>query len=162
MSDTEDTLVPRIVAFIERIGIAISADTIDTKTFLPGLDVRHGALVYDIDKLKYPGDLLHEAGHIALTDPADRNTHEDVSEDPAQEIAAIPWSYAAALEIGIDPAIVFHPKGYKGQSRDILAAFAAGNYFGVPLLQWYGLTAEPKNAEATGVPAFPKMTRWLR
>jgi len=160
--DTEDSLVPRIVAFIESIGIAIKAEKIVEKTFLPGLLVRHGTLVYDIDKLKYPGDLLHEAGHIALTDPADRHAHEEVSEDPAQEIAAIPWSYAAALEAGIDPAFVFHHSGYKGQSQSILTDFAAGKYFGVPLLQWYGMTAEPKNAEATGMPAFPKMTRWLR
>ena len=158
----DDPLVPRIVAFIESIGIEIRAEKIEKKTFLPGLEVHKGVLVYDIEKLKYPGDLLHEAGHIALTDPADRHAHEDVSEDPAQEIAAIPWSYAAALEVGIDPAIVFHPSGYKGQSQSILTDFAAGKYFGVPLLQWYGMTAEPKNAEATGMPAFPKMKRWLR
>ena len=33
---------------------------------------------------------------------------------------AIAWSYAAALEIGIPPEIVFHPDGYRGASESML------------------------------------------
>src|SRR5262249_47941140 len=29
-------------------------------TFLPGLDIRHGAILLDEARLSYPGDILHE------------------------------------------------------------------------------------------------------
>ncbi|MES2818302.1 MAG: hypothetical protein V4812_04865 [Pseudomonadota bacterium] len=42
------------------------------------------------------------------------------------------------------------------------ALFSAGRFFGVPLLQWAGMTHEPKQAEAAGVEPFPAMRIWLR
>ena len=52
----------------------------------------------------------------------------------------IAWTYAACLEIGIDPRIVFHPDGYKVGSESILENFGEGRFFGVPMLQYVGLT----------------------
>jgi hypothetical protein len=69
------------------------------------------------------------------------------------EKAAVPWSYAAALAIGIDPALVFHAGGYRGKSEGLLRTFGFGVYPGLPLLVEAGLTT----AEA-----FPAMERWLR
>ena len=158
----ENPLIATIVAFLDRIGIPVIIEPVEPGSLLPGVTVRHGALVFDPDNLPHPGDLLHEAGHIAVTDPAVRGTIEGVSDSPGEELAAICWSYAAALELGIDPAVVFHPKGYKGGSTSILANFAKGTYFGVPLLDYYGMTAEAKRAEAKGMAPYPKMTRWLR
>ena len=49
-----------------------------------------------------------------------------------------------------------------GGAAGLLAAFRRGDGIGVPMLQFYGMTAEPHQAEALGLPRFPKMQRWLR
>ena len=136
------------------------AATLDEPTFLPGLSIEAGALLID-EALKYPGDILHEAGHIAVTDPAGLG-QAAVSADPGEEMAAIAWSYAAARKLDLDPAILFHSDGYKGGASALHENFNAGRYIGVPLLQWFGMTVEPKNAAERGVAPFPHMLRWVR
>lgn len=155
-----ETLIAQISAFLDRIGIATVAEPV-RDSFLPGLTVRGGAIVYDPD-IPYPGDLLHEAGHIAVTDPALRPALDTVSDDQAEAMAAMSWSYAAALEIGIDPGIVFHDSGYRGASSNLRDAFETSWGLGTPMLQYYGMTALPKDAARIGLPAYPKMARWLR
>lgn len=161
---SDDPNIAKITAFLDTIGIPVIAGPIEGETLLPGLTVRAGALLFDPDLLAWPGDLLHEAGHIAVTDPAVRGELDDVDADPGQEMASIAWSYAAALEIGIDPAIIFHEGGYRqvGGGAAILRNFNSGQYIGAPMLQWYGMTAEPHQAENFGMPAYPVMTHWLR
>jgi len=82
-----------ILAFLERIGIPVVIEPIVGDTFLPAMTVRGGALVIDPARLTWPGDLLHEAGHIAVTDPALRPTLNAVSDSPAEEMSAIAWSW---------------------------------------------------------------------
>ena len=157
----DDHIIPRITAFLAEIGIPVHVEPVPKGSFLPGALVRDGALVYD-PALPYPGDLLHEAAHIAVSDPAIRPTLGEVEDSPAEEMAALAWSYAAAKAIGLDPAVVFHPFGYKGQAARILASFEAGGGIGVPMLQLWGMTAEPHQAAARGIAPFPAMARWLR
>ena len=80
-------------------------------------------------------------------------------------MAAIAWSYAAALHLKIDPAIVFHDEGYGGKpgdlSNNLAENFATGHYVGVPLLALYGLSCEPHRAQ-DGMLPYPHMRRWLR
>jgi hypothetical protein len=159
---SESPLVATIVAFLDRIGIPVTIEPVAEGSFLPGVTVRYGTLIFDPANLPHPGDLLHEAGHIALTDPEVRGKIAEVSESGGEEMGAIAWSYAAALELGIDPAVVFHEEGYQGGSENILRNFGAGQYFGVSLLDYYGMTAEAKWAEAKGIEPYPKMARWLR
>lgn len=151
-----------ITAFLDRIGIRVIVESVPEGSFLPGATVRGGALVFDPARMPYPGDLLHEAGHIAVTDPAIRDTLDAIPSDPAEEMATIAWSYAAALEAGVDPAIVFHEHGYKGGAADILASFQNGTGPGVAMLAWFGMSAEPHRAAEQGVAPYPAMTRWLR
>src|SRR5262245_22065448 len=106
-----DPLVDKLAAFVRGVGIEVRAAALGD-TFLAGLEIRNGALLIDEQRLTYPGDILHEAGHIAVSDPATRKT-APVSTDPGEEMAASAWSYAAARKLGIDPAIVFHD-GFKG------------------------------------------------
>ena len=146
-----------IVDFIRGAGIAIETAMLPEDGFLPAIAVRDGRLVYDADRLQYPGDLLHEAGHIAVTDPALRSTVSDVGDDPGDEMAAIAWSYAAVLAIGIDPHIVFHDHGYRGEGRNIAENFAQGRYFGVPMLRYYGLARFPHDEGEQ----YPGMIKWL-
>ena len=153
-----DPLVEKLAAFVRGVGIAVHTAELGD-TFLPGLEIRGGALLIDEARLTYPGDILHEAGHIAVSDPATRNT-APVSTDPGEEMAASAWSYAAARKIGIDPAIVFHD-AFKGDGPNMVENFNAGRYVGVPMLHWYGMSVEPRQA-AADVEPYPHMLRWVR
>ncbi len=156
-----DPLTERLATFVRSIGIEVRAATLPAGTFLPGLDIRDGALLVDEARLAHPGDILHEAGHLAVADPAERNAPH-LSPSPGDEMTAIAWSYAALRRLDLDPAIVFHPEGYKGASDSIIENFTAGRYFGVPLLQLYVMSCEPRLAAEKGVAPFPAMLRWLR
>jgi hypothetical protein len=155
-----DPLVTKLVDFVRSVGIDVRPTALGDGTFLPGLDIRDGALLVDENRLAYPGDILHEAGHIAVTDPAVRNAPL-LTPDPGDEMATLAWSYAAALHLRLDPAVVFHPDGYKGGSSALLENFAAGRYVGVSLLHAYDMTFEPRLAPAGSAP-YPHMSRWLR
>jgi hypothetical protein len=156
-----DPLTERLSAFVRGIGIDVRAATLEEKTFLPGLEINHGALLVDETRLSHPGDILHEAGHLAVTDPAERDA-PTLSPGPGDELTAIAWSYAALRHLDLDPAVVFHPEGYKGGASSIIENFTAGHYFGVPLLQLYGMSCEPHQAAAKGLAPYPHMLRWLR
>ena len=156
-----DPLIARLADFVRGIGIDVRAAALPEPTFLPGLAIRGGALLIDEERLSYPGDILHEAGHIAVSDSAVRS-QPDLKPSDGEEIATLAWSYAAALHLGIAPEIVFHPDGYKGGASALLENFAAGRYLGVPLLQYFGMSVEPRHAAARGVEPYPHMLRWLR
>lgn len=126
------------------------------------MTVRRGALLVDPARLEWPGDLLHEAGHIAVTNPAARASLDEVASDPAEEMAAIAWSYAAAVKIDLDPRIVFHDMGYRGGGAYLADAFLTTGPPGLPMLQWYGMTLDARAAKQQNQPAFPHMLRWLR
>jgi len=156
----------RIVAFLADIGIPVSVEPVDGPTFLSGIAIRGGGLACDPARLGWAGDLLHEAGHIAVTDPAARSALAVVADDPAEEMAAIAWSYAAAVAIGLDPRVVFHAGGYGGNgdpgaSDWLAAAFADGTGPGVPMLACWGMTSAA-NGATSDAPAFPQLGRWLR
>jgi hypothetical protein len=157
-----DPLTARIAAFIAEIGLPIEAAALTSPTLLPGVTVAHGALLVDEARLAHPGDLLHEAGHLAVCDPAARASLDDVSEDGGEEMAAIAWSYAAARHLGIDPTVVFHPAGYRGGAQALLEAFDGGGGPGQPLLEWFGMTLGAKAAAAAVGQPYPHMLRWLR
>jgi hypothetical protein len=152
MAGSDDEAKDRIAGFLARVAIPLTLEPAGDG-LLPGLNVRNGGIVADPARLSYPGDLLHEAGHIAVTDPALRPTLCEVSGDPGEEMAAIAWSWAAAAELGLDPQIVFHADGYRGGSATIIEAFSSRRWFGVPLLAFWGMTEEA---------LFPRMIRWLR
>ena len=149
-----DPLTEKIAAFVRGVGIEVRAETLDGETFLPGLDIRGGALLIDEERLRYPGDILHEAGHIAVAAPSQR-TEQRLAPDGGDENAAIAWSYAAARHLGIDP----------GWSKAFIENFDAGRYVGVPLLQAYDMTVEPPRRGREipdGTEPFPHMLRWVR
>jgi hypothetical protein len=81
--------------------------------------------------------------------------------DAGAEMAAIAWSYAAALHIGLPPEVVFHPNGYRAGASSILENFSQRRFFGVPLLQCYGLTTDP-SGKFPGETMYPNMSAWLR
>ncbi|MDR3527799.1 MAG: hypothetical protein P4L57_11005 [Rhizomicrobium sp.] len=161
--DFHDPLVKRMASFLREIGLAIEPGAVPGPSFLPGIAVRHGALVIDEEHLSYPGDVLHEAGHLAVVPPLRRVAlHENVGNDGAEEMMAIAWSYAAALHLGIEPEIVFHEAGYRGGASSLRENFQEGRYLALPMLQWVGMAFDPKRSQQENVAPYPHMIRWLR
>lgn len=156
-----DPLVIELVTFVRSIGIEVHACAIDWASRFPGLDIREGAVLVDESQLIHPGNILHEAGHIAVHDPA-RRSHPKFSPSKGEELSALAWSYAAAVHLGLSAEVVFYPGSYAGWAPALIENFSEGRYIGVPLLQRYGMAVEPRLATERGVEPYPHMLRWLR
>lgn len=146
-----------ILAFLGEIGIATLACALPDETFLPGMTIVDGTLCYDPTRPGWVGDLLHEAGHIAVGDPATRAARTAVADDPAEEMAAICWSYAAAVALGLPVTTLFHD-GYRHAPDYLIDAFTRGHVIGLPMLRYWGLA---RRAEEPGAP-YPALRTWLR
>jgi hypothetical protein len=157
-----DPTATLIVDWLQKISLSVRLAPLGEDTFLPGVTLEPGGLVVDPDHLLHPGDLLHEAGHLATMLSEQRaSTGSNAGSDMGDEIAAQTWSYAAAIHLGLSPEIVFHPAGYRGAAQSLIQIYRDGNA-GVPLLQWMGLTLDRTQAAAMSVPPYPHMVRWLR
>lgn len=162
-----DEMVSTILAFFDEIGITYSYDRVSAESFLPGIEVRQGGLVIDRESLQHPGDLLHEAGHLAVAPPVLRPSLNGEVVIPGTdanvlELIAMLWSYAACLHLKIEPATVFHEGGYHGRSKSILANFEIGVFLGVHELEAVGMTLSPADAARRDRKPFPFMQKWLR
>ena len=151
-------LIEKMTNFLNERGIPTRFQPLESECFLAGLEIDQGTLLIDSEKLKWPGDILHEAAHIALNPPSRRVTISGKLEvSPADEMAALAWSYAAAVALEIDPHIVFHEGGYKNGGAQLVTQFAdvatgrSPVAPGVPMLQWYRMCQK-----------FPIMQSWLR
>jgi hypothetical protein len=152
MCTFSNPVTSQIVEFLGAIGIPVVAAQV-SGAVLPGIRIEKGSLVVDETQLVWPGDLLHEAAHLAMVPAALRETlAEDAGNDGGEELGAIAWSWAAISHLGLDAEIVFHSGGYRGGSRSIIENFREGHYIGVPFLRWIGLTGEN----------YPAMIQWLR
>jgi hypothetical protein len=165
--DAEGTLSPRtrtIIEFLDGIGIPVQLGTVTGPTAVPGITIDAGGLVLDPTADHHDGDLLHEAGHLALLPPSVRATASgmlDAEFGAGYEVGAICWSVAAAGHLGLALEDVFHADGYRGASDWLTETYGAGTSPGLPLLQWAGLAWEPGRAPA-GAEAFPHMRQWVR
>ena len=157
----DDPLTQQLVTFVESIGIKVKACDLPHDTFLPGLDIRHGTLCIDAARLAYPGDILHEAGHIAVADDRCRQQPR-FKPTKTEEMAAMAWSFAALTHLGLPADTVFHGDGYQGGGQNLTDAFAQGNGPGVPILGWLGMTTDHNSPGASAKRCFPEMDRWLR
>ncbi|WP_158826617.1 aspartyl/asparaginyl beta-hydroxylase domain-containing protein [Mucilaginibacter lacusdianchii] len=159
------TIKNQILNFLTEVGLPYRLEQIEEESFLPGLKLANGTLLIDDNKLLYPGDILHEAGHLACAPPNERmkmnGALENNDQNNAGELMAIAWSYAACVHIGIDPHVVFHENGYKSGGSSIVNNFSQGHYFGVPMLQYYGLAFDETQAKIHGVEPFPHMLQWI-
>lgn len=155
----------KALQFLNEIGVETSYQNIDDKDgFLPGFLIKQGKIIIDKSKVKFHGDILHEAAHIAVT-PANERAYlngKNIGERKdaaAEEMMAIAWTYAACIYLAIDPIFVFHENGYKGGGAAIVADFKKGNYFGVPVLEWQGMTVTVSEKNQL---IFPAMIKWMR
>jgi hypothetical protein len=177
------TDLDKIMVFLGDLGFTFQR-TIKPRgaTFIPGIYTEAMTLHIDVTQLT-PGDILHEAGHVAIAPSMFRrhmvgnfdtlqpitseycDTHPLIVDDSGAEDSihrallqcgeaeAIAWSYAAALAADIAPQSVFHPNGYDGQSESLLIMLQHKAHFGV-----HGLAA----AKMTSRQIYPAMLRWLQ
>jgi hypothetical protein len=155
-----EEVIARCYSFIRSIGIEIEERVLDGKTFVPGITIDAGRVIVDRDKMKYPGDLLHEAGHIALLLPeARRHMNGDATggnkENEGYELGVLVWSYFAAKKAGVPLKAVFHPDGYKGDSDWLVENFTNKKYIGLPLLEWMKIARRAPDGSV-------EVTSWLR
>lgn len=163
----EQPELKKILHFLKTIAIEVIEKDLTEATFLPGLSLGPNAIYVDYSRLQYPGDLLHEAGHIAVTEPSKRKligTDKMDANWPTQgdEIAAILWSYAALSHLGLPSEFVFHNNGYKDSSQWFIENFTSGNFIGLPLLQWFKMASTDEEISKHAHPPFPAMLNWLR
>lgn len=157
-------LTRQIVRFLTGIGIEVVSARLVEQTFLPGISVQEGKLLVDESKLLYPGDLLHEAGHLAVVPAETRTQLSGEVVVPGfnmdlVEAQAIAWSYAASLHLGLDAKVVFHESGYRGQASGLLRNFELGVCPGAAGLEQMGMTRVGASGEGD---KYPRMTKWLR
>ena len=156
-----DPLITRLATFVCSVGIDVQACAINWKTQFPGLDIKMGAVLVDEQEVIHPGNILHEAGHIAVHDPG-RRLEPKFSPSRGEELAALAWSYAATVYLGLNSKLVFYPGSYHGWDTSLVENFAEGRYLGVPMLQRYGMACEPRLAAERGLNPYPHMLKWIR
>ncbi len=153
-----------IVDLLVDIGIPVRSGPVTGPTAVPGIAIADGGLVVDPAGPGHDGDLLHEAGHLALLPPSQRAVASGLLPDgtgAGLELGAICWSVAAAHHLGLDLAVVFHADGYRGDSAWLVETYGSGAAPGLPLLVWAGLAWAP-GTEPPGQAPFPVLRRWLR
>jgi hypothetical protein len=166
-NNTDQAAFEKCIVFLNGIGIVTRFIEGDPKGLLPGLSIEDGTILINSSRLVNPGDILHEAGHLAVIPSADRRILNN-AEIPgrehreAEEMMAITWSYAACIYLEIDPTFVFHENGYKGGESYIMEQCDTRQYFGLPMLRAVGLTIDEKTATRLNIPLFPHMIKWLR
>lgn len=157
----DDDITGTLVDFLRSIGIEVRDGAVPADSFLPGLRLVAGALVVDRSALRWPGDLLHEAGHVATTPAALRSTLDDrIEDDPAvehrNEAEATAWAWAALTHLGLPAEVLFHDGGYHGHSAGLRLTYSLGVYPGAAGLAAAGLT------RLDGPERYPRLLRWLR
>ncbi len=168
MSEDREALALCIVDFLRRIGLNVELCELPDGSFLPGARIRHGGLQVDLAKLQWPGDLLHEAGHLAVVPTAVRATLDDALQDmPAVqhggEIEATAWAWAALRHLGLASSVLFHDGGYHGHSAGLRMNFELGVYLGASGLASAGMAYLAGHADTpAGAAVYPQMRVWLR
>lgn len=159
MTETRQDSFEKCIAFLNKIGIKTFFRALDDSSFLPGLQIENGNIIIDTNLIQHPGDLLHEAGHIAVVPQKDRTNLTATAlikrkDREAEEVMAIAWSYAACIHLDIDPSYVFHEDGYRGGSNDIIDSCDKNEYVGTLMLQSLGMGSQNSDTH--------QMNRWLR
>jgi hypothetical protein len=174
----------RAAAFLGSLGFTIRVAPC-TGGFLDEVEIAGGDLLVLRDTDDLAGELLHEAGHLAVLPERFRSKAAGdldgiframsdwfdvevplLGPDHPQvraalqcgECEAVAWSYAAAVAIGIDTRIPF-ARGFDGEGLTLHDQVASGRYFGVHGLAAGGMTDLPHWSSAT---PFPMMKRWLQ
>lgn len=165
-SNFTNELTQRMVDFVTSIGISVKQTILEDGLPIPGISVQNGEMLIDEERLSYPGDILYQAGRIAILPMEERNEyvgkdHPEYMTEATQGMMAMCWAWAALTHLQIAPEVVFHNGGYKGQSMQIIHGYQSGSYMGLPMLQLYEMAYEQHQAYAKGLNPFPYMYKWV-
>lgn len=182
-SKIDDSSYSAIKNFLIGIRFFVRETALKDDCFLPGIWVDGMTINVDLEKLKHPGDLLHEAGHVAIVPSIFRpklfgdveksllpiakeylDNHSMIRPDGTEDLIirgyiqageheAMAWSFAAAIACNIYPMLVFHYDGYDGNGESICDRLKEKSFYGLN-----GMVA----AGMTNLSIFPKMIRWLQ
>jgi hypothetical protein len=180
----------RAVEFVRSIGLSVKLvgnHPLEPGSFLPQIRIRAGGL--EVREDAFPGDVLHEAGHIAVLPPAfrplaDKNLRAAFAaaraycdehgdglmahpEDPVvrallqcSDPEATAWQYAAANAIGLPDAWLFPAGSYEGNQETVLQMLKLNRHFGINGLQAAGWTQVSRNPYRA-TPVYPALAFWL-
>ena len=156
MAQLNEVIPNNVLSFLSEIGITVKTTHLQEKTFLAGFKIDGSTLLIDPSANKFhAGDILHEAAHIALTDPRKRlNLNSKNLTDPAEEMAAHAWCWAAIQHLNLEPQWVFH-SDYQADGDWLIDVFNNGGLLGQPLLEFWGLTGHSDRN-------WPQMVSWMR
>ena len=159
-----DPLTERLAAFVRSVGIDVErGDAGPSRRCFPGLDIRYGAVLIDESRLIQPG--RHPArGRPYRGARIRRSAWRSGSRRRAERSLRRSHGLTRRRCIsGSTPTLVFYPgSSFQGEAPTLIENFAEGRYIGVPLLQRYGMSVEPRPAAERGVEPFPHMLRWVR
>tara|TARA_R110002072_G_scaffold158421_4_gene309355 strand:+ start:100 stop:606 length:507 start_codon:yes stop_codon:yes gene_type:complete len=151
-------LVELFLNFSKEIGLQFIPKSLVGNEELPGLKAESANIYYDLERIKFPGDILKLSARIAICKPEIRRIlvgagiqNDHLKEQ--REIAALLWIYAACQKLNIDPKIVLQNDSSKGETEWYLDNFNRRNYIGLSLLCSMKLAEKPN---------FPMMEKWLR
>lgn len=174
----------RVVSFLR--GIGIPSDVVPgAKGFMPGVRIHQGGL--QISPEAALGDVLHEAGHLAVLPGRFRRlacddvsvvqrlmldtvdfSNPDVGEARAAlqsgDAEATAWAWAAGEYLELDRAQVVRNRDYGGAGRDVRISLEARAYLGINGLASAGfcVTRPGPLEKMRGLPAYPRLAMWVQ
>lgn len=178
-----DPDIDKVLAWLTSIGLQVERGSRPWQNlFAEGIWIEEGRLIVSADAMV--GDLLHEAGHLAVLPSRFRklvsgdiddlwgeraelvsSVTERLGQWPedsearalmqASDHETIAWSFAAALEVGVDPTLPFL-RGFKndGQAEAIYMACCDKQYIGINGLRAAGFINAIGN--------FPILKKWVQ
>lgn len=170
--------IQQAIIFLKGIGFNTERGEVTANSFVPNITIKNGEIVYNEEALV--GDMLHEAGHLAILPAKYRsicqaNVGRSVAEiwkhaDAAGELEvdspmyraliqasdpeATAWAWAAGKEIGIAEEEIIPDFQYQGTGEEIRSMLSARCYLGINGLRAAGMLDSVKT--------FPKLTRWVQ
>lgn len=180
--------IRKVLSFLDEIDLPYTFIEDGSESgFLPSIKVVDGGL--HIYGSVFPGDILHEAGHLCtiplyFRSQANGDLREvfqalsafiesnaaglmQYPEDPlvrgalqCSDPEATAWQYAAAQYIGLPDTWVFPPDSYSPEGPEsILLSLRTNTYIGINGLQAAGWTSIRKNP-VRALPVYPEFAFW--
>jgi len=170
----------RVIQFLLGVGLDV-VELPGAAGFCKGVRIAGGALYVDRSNLS-PSNLLHEAGHVAVTPGNFRSDLSDDVEDASErmlekltklgisgcewpenplfratlqcgEAEATAWSYAAGVYLGLAPNQIIARSDFNGDGAAMLTALKMRAHFGINGLHHAGMCTRKD---------YPLMRRWVQ
>lgn len=176
----------RTLAFLRDIGLPVVVkSTLSSPGFLDCVRIEQGGLCVQPDARV--SDVLHEAGHLAVTparfralvqddvDEGHRRMFEAMEAEKIEvdsplwraalqsgEAEATAWTWAAGLHLGLAPERIIENDDYDGEGAFIRQALAMESYLGINGLCHAGFCGRGELGRRRRLPLYPQLCFWLQ